>query len=157
MPTRDLMRRIEKLEKSARERKAAEAESKESGHCICFPLYEPPVFETLIHEEIARRVLCPVHGKRTWLIFNRLYLPDWRREILLRVQECYSPKFKKGWDATFPPDLFPAKEVKTEQGICLWFRNGTRMLAENYLRMLETRAQPPLRGQSAGDEADLRV
>jgi hypothetical protein len=51
-----------------------------SPDCICWPDNEYPFFGFDIEREIASRVKCSVHGERTTMIFQRLYLPAWRRE-----------------------------------------------------------------------------
>jgi hypothetical protein len=56
MRTRSLIARIERAEQ------AAKAQSKFSPECICFPENEKPSFVFPVLEDMAIRLLCPLHG-----------------------------------------------------------------------------------------------
>jgi len=130
MLTRDLLKRIEKIERRSKE--IAEAHSMYSLECICFPENEPPYFGFPIEQEIAFRVKCPLHGNRWKWTFHRLYVSKWLREAFERKRETLSPQHRKAWAASFPPNLWPAEEEETEEGIYLRLKDGTRLLAEEY-------------------------
>jgi hypothetical protein len=51
--------------------------------------------------------------------FRRLYLPAWRREDIRLWPTGRSPQFQKAWNASFPPELWPAEEVLVEGKIVL--------------------------------------
>jgi len=129
MSTRSLERQIEKLEQLGHA--IAEAQSKYSEDCICFPdaFEEQPRFCYHIMEVVAWRLKCPLHGNRFQLFFRRLYLPDWRREALDEQRKTLSPQYQKAWAAGFPPHLWPAVPEKTEDGLYLCLKDGTRLLA----------------------------
>ena len=52
------------------------------------------------------------------------------REELRR--QSLSAQHQKAWAASFPPDLWPAEEEETEDGIYLVLKDGTRLLAEEF-------------------------
>jgi hypothetical protein len=119
-----LLARIERAEQLAKTR------TQFSSDCICWPENEPPFFGFDIEREIAARVKCPIHGERTTLIFQRLFLPTWRREREAIRRPLLSLQYQKAWNASFPPELWPAEEEETENGeIFLRLKDGTRILA----------------------------
>ena len=104
------------------------------GHppqCICFPENEPPSFGFRVEFEIAARVKCPIHGDRsgTW---SSLYTAKWFRERQKIRREGLSPQFQKAWLASFPPDLWPAEEQETADGIYLRLKDGTRLVGQEF-------------------------
>jgi len=130
MTTREFLKRVEKLERRSKE--IAEARSMYSPECICFPENEPPSFGFPIEQEIASRVKCPLHGNRWKWTFHRIYVSKWLREKFERKRETLSPQHRKAWTASFPRYLWPAEEEKTEEGIYLRLKDGTRLLAEEH-------------------------
>ena len=132
MPTRALLRRIEKLEKRAEQ--IAKALSRSSPDSICFPEKEPPFFCFPIEGDIAFLVECPLHGNRfKWPIFF-VYVSKWRRESEHRRRQRLSDQYQKAWAASFPSDLWPAEEEEEEvdQSIYLRLKDGTRLLAGKF-------------------------
>jgi len=129
MSTRSLERQIEKLEQLVHA--IAQAQSKYSEDCICFPddFDEQPRFCYHIMEEIAWRLKCPLHGNRFKWKFRGLYLPEWRRKILDEQRKTLGPQYQKAWAASFPPDLWPAVKEEAEDGRYLRLKDGTRLLA----------------------------
>ena len=130
MPTRELLKRIEKLERRSKE--IAEACTMYSAECICFPENEPPYFGFPLEQEIAFRVKCPLHGNRWKWTFHHIYVSTWLREVFERKRETLSTQHRKAWAASFPPSLWPALEEETEEGVYLRLKDGTRLLAEEY-------------------------
>ena len=130
MPTRELLKRIEKLEQRAKE--IAKARSMHSPECICFPENEPPSFGFPLEQEIASRMKCPLHGNRWKWTFHHIYVSTWLREVFERKRETLSTQHRKAWAASFPPSLWPALEEETEEGVYLRLKDGTRLLAEEY-------------------------
>jgi len=100
-------------------------------HCICFPETEHPSFGFRVESEIAARVKCPIHGDRsgTWCF---LYAAKWLRERQEIRRKRLSPQFQKAWLASFPPDLWPADEEETADGIYLRLKDGTRLVGEEF-------------------------
>jgi hypothetical protein len=100
-------------------------------HCICFPENERPSFGFRVEMEIAARVKCPIHGDRSksWYF---TYSPKWHRERQKIRREGLSLQFQKAWLASFPPDLWPAEEEETADGIYLRLKDGTRLLGEEF-------------------------
>lgn len=127
MSIRALMRRIEKLEQ--RMEQVAEARSRSSAECICFPLNEPPFFGFPIEMDIASRVKCPLHGDRLKCRFDYIYVSKWRRETEPRRRQTLSAQHQKAWAASFPSDLRPAEEAEADDGTYLRLKDGTRLLA----------------------------
>ena len=130
MTTRELLKRVEKIERRSKE--IAEARSMYSAECICFPENEPPSFGFPIEQEIASRVKCPLHGNRWKWTFHRIYVSKWLREKFERKRETLSPQHRKAWTASFPPNLWPAEEEEAEDGVYLRLKDGTRLLAEEH-------------------------
>jgi hypothetical protein len=95
MRARTLLKRLENLEE------AAEAQSRLSPRCICFPDKEPPFFCDPDEEEAAARVKCPLHGER----FKRqqffIYVASWMRAKEPARRQRLSSQYRKAWDATF--------------------------------------------------------
>jgi hypothetical protein len=111
--------RIERLEQQVNRR------SRFSADCICFPDNEWPAFATEFERQIALKVECPLHGKRMIVQFRRLYLPAWRRETIRLWPTIRSLQFQKAWNASFPPELWPADEVVVDGKIVLRLKDGT--------------------------------
>ncbi len=124
MHSRTLLARIERAEQLTK------MKTKFSPDCICWPENEYPFFGFDIEREIAARVECPVHSKRSFWRVYHLYIPKWLREKEPARLLCRSPQYQKAWNATFPPELWPAEEEETENGeIFLRLKDGTRLLA----------------------------
>jgi hypothetical protein len=124
MHSRMLLARIERAEQLAK------TSTKFSPDCICWPENELPFFGFGIEWEIAAGVECPVHGKRSFWRVLHLYIPKWRRENQQKQLPRRSPQYQKAWNASFPPELWPAEEEETESGdIFLRLKDGTRLLA----------------------------
>jgi hypothetical protein len=124
MHSRTLLARIERTEHLTK------VKTNFSPDCICWPDNEYPFFGFDIEREIASRVKCSVHGERPTMIFRRLYLPAWRRERESLRRSRLSPQYQKAWDASFPPELWPAEEEQSGNGeIFLRLKDGTRLLA----------------------------
>jgi len=115
---RTLLAQIERVEK------AAEAQSIFSPDCICFPKNQPPFFCFLIEEQIAAKVKCPLHGERFKPIRFRIYVGKWRREGEPHRRQILSPQYRKAWDASFPPELWPADEVVVDGKSALRLKDG---------------------------------
>jgi hypothetical protein len=47
-------------------------------------------------------------------------------------REGLSPQFQKAWLASFPPDLWPAEEEETAEGIYLRLKDGTRLVGQEF-------------------------
>ena len=130
MSRHELLRRIENLEH--RVAQVAKARSRSSPDCICFPENEPPSFGFPIEGDLAFAVKCPLHGDRfKWPIFF-IYVAKWRRESEPLRRQRLSAQYQKAWAASFPSDLWPAEEEKTEEGLYLRLKDGTRLLAAKY-------------------------
>lgn len=109
-----LRSRLGKLERTKRE-VTAEAD------CICFPPQEPPRLELRPEIEAARAVRCPLHGerfkKRARTIYRVIGLPAHLDRASWRWR---SAQYIKAMDASFPPDLWPAKKIVEPDGT-VWF------------------------------------
>ena len=124
MYSRTLLARIERAEQLAK------ATMKFSADCICWPENELPFFGFDIEREIATRLECPVHGKRSfWCVFH-LYIPKWHREKQQERLSRRSPQYQKAWNASFPPELWPVEEETADGEIFLRLKDGTRLLAQ---------------------------
>jgi len=124
MHSRTLVARIERAEQ------VAKTKTQFSPDCICWPESERPFFGFDIEREIATQVKCPVHGKRSfWLVYH-LYIPKWLREKQKERFSRRTPQYQKAWNASFPPELWPAEEEETKDGeIFLRLKDGTTLLA----------------------------
>jgi len=130
MSTRSLLRRIEKLEQ--RVKQFAQARSRFSPDCICFPENEEPFFGFPVEGDIAFAVKCPLHGDRfKWPKFY-IYVAAWLREKAAVRRQRLSAQYQKAWAASFPADLWPAEEESTDDGIYLRLKDGTRFLAGEF-------------------------
>src|SRR5204862_7994186 len=103
MHSRTLLARVERAEQLAK------TKTKFSPDCVCWPDNELPFFAFDIEQEIAAGVRCPIHGKRTTFVFQRLFLPAWRREKEVIRHQLRSPQYQKAWNASFPADRWPAE------------------------------------------------
>ena len=127
MQTRTLLNRIKRAED------VAEARSIVSPQCICFPAREPPFFGLGFEMELAFRVKCPLHGDRFKPCFP-IYVSPWLREKLWsHLWTQHSEQYRKAWFASFPPDLWPAREEATEAGFFLVLKDGSRLRANGSL------------------------
>jgi hypothetical protein len=108
------------------------AQSKFSADCICFPENEQPQLAFDIEFEIAGAVKCPLHGGRFKPPQLRVYMAGWLRKKRHAVLWTHhSEQYRKAWFASFPEDLWPAEEVKSEDGnTFVILRDGTTLLAE---------------------------
>jgi hypothetical protein len=124
MYSRTLLARVERAEQLAK------TKTKFSPDCICWPENELPFFGFNVEREIAAGVECPVHGKRSFWRLCHLYIPKWLRENQQKRLSRRSPQYQKAWNASFPPELWPAEEEETKNGdIFLRLKDGTRLLA----------------------------
>jgi hypothetical protein len=124
MHSRTLLARIERAEQLTK------MKTKFSPDCICWPENEYPFFGFDIEREIAARVECPVHSKRSFWRVYHLYIPKWLREKEPARLLRRSPQYQKAWNASFPPELWPAEEEQSGDGeIFLRLKDGTRLLA----------------------------
>jgi hypothetical protein len=124
MRQRAVQKRLEKLERRAEQ--IAKARNKFSPDCICFPETEPPFFGLAIEQDIAFQVKCPLHGDR-FKPGMHIYVAKWLREKQERLRQNRSARFQKAWAASFPPDLWPAEEEKTDTGTYLRLKGGSRL------------------------------
>jgi hypothetical protein len=127
MHQRNLIARIENAERVA----DATLGHTYSGGCICFPKNEAPFFGLLIEEQIAAEVKCPLHGERFKTPRFHVYVACWLREKLWKLlYSHHSEQYRKAWNASFPPELWPAEEELSGNGeIFLRLKDGTRLLA----------------------------
>ena len=108
---------------------AAKAQHKFSGDCICFPENEWPFFNFPVEQELAGKVKCPLHGERFKSLIH-IYVGKWRQKSEPRRRQLLSPQYRKAWDASFPPKLWPATEEELKDGtIFLKLKDGTRIEA----------------------------
>ena len=122
--TRTLLARIERAEQ------AAKAQSKFASECICFPGPEPPLFLYPIQQEVALEVKCPFHGAR-FQPFYHLYMAKWRREKEIKYRlSRLDAQYQKAWNASFPPELWPAEEILVEGKTWLRLKDGSMLFGE---------------------------
>jgi hypothetical protein len=122
--TRSIINRI------ARAEEAAKARSRFSTQCICFPANEPPSFNWPVEQEIAARVTCLLHGDRFNPLTFFVYVSQWLREKRqILMQTHHSEQYCKAWDASFPPNLWPAQEVLSDARTALRLKDGTTLSA----------------------------
>jgi hypothetical protein len=118
------------ISRIARAEEAAKTRSRFSTECICFPENEPPFFNWPVEQEIAARVKCPLHGDRFKPVKFFVYVSQWlreKREILMQTH--HSEQYRKAWDASFPPNLWPAQEVLNDAHTILQLKDGTTLSA----------------------------
>jgi hypothetical protein len=110
MRTRTLMARIERAEQ------AAKVKARFPIECICFPENEKPSFTFPVLEEMAIRVLCPLHGVRVQKSYQ-VYVSEWlRKKLPDLLWTHHSEQFRRAWFASFPETLWPAVEERTDDG-----------------------------------------
>jgi hypothetical protein len=116
------------MSRIARAEAAAKAQSRFSTECICFPENEPPFFNWPVEQEIAARVKCPLHGDRFRPVKFFVYVSEWLRKKRpsLRLTH-HSEQYRKAWDAGFPPKLWPAQEVMSDEHTALLLNDGTML------------------------------
>ncbi len=116
------------INRIARAEEVAKAQLRFSPQCICFPENEPPFFNWPIEQEIAARVKCPLHGNRFEPVKFFVYVSQWLREKrLILLQTHHSEQYRKAWDAGFPPELWPAQEVMSDDNAGLLLKDGTTL------------------------------
>jgi hypothetical protein len=121
MATRNYQMRLERVER------AAKAQSKYAPGCICFPENERPGLPWPSEERIASAVKCPLHGDR-FRPYYFIYVAKWERNKREQLLETHhSEQYRKAWRASFPPELWPAQEEETPQGLVLKLKDGTRI------------------------------
>ena len=121
MHQRNLIARIENAERVA----DATLGQTFSGGCTCFPKHEPPFFGSLIEEQMAAKIKCPLHGDRFKSPQFHVYVAKWLREKLWSLLSSrHSSQYCKAWFAGFPPGLWPAEEDETGG---LKLKDGTRV------------------------------
>jgi hypothetical protein len=122
--TRRLINRI------ARAEEAAKARSRFSTECICFPENEPPFFNWPVEQQIAATVKCQLHGDRFKPLMFFVYVSQWLREKRQTLMQTHhSEQYRKAWDASFPPNLWPAQEVLSDAHTALRLKDGTTLSA----------------------------
>ena len=114
-----LQKRIERAEH------AAITLNRFAPECICFPLKEPFNFNWPIEEEIAVGVECPLHGERLRPAGIFIYVSKWLRDKREARLQSYSTQFRKAWDASFPPELWPAEEIECGDKVQLRLKDGS--------------------------------
>ena len=123
MAIRGFLKRIERAEQ------ALKAQGHFSPECICFPENEPIGFSWPLEQQIAFALKCPLHGDRfrpMGLIYVSKWLRDKQQYFLAKRK---SAQYRKAWSASFPPELWPGEEEKTEDGkIFLKLKDGTSLL-----------------------------
>jgi hypothetical protein len=118
------------INRIARAEETANARSRFSTECICFPANEPPSFNWPVEQEIAARVKCPLHGDRFRPERFFVYVSQWLREkrpILMRTH--HSEQYRKAWNASFPLNLWPAQEILNDAHTILQLKDGTTVSA----------------------------
>jgi hypothetical protein len=106
----NLRNRLAKLERTKR-KVAAEAA------CICFPPEESPHLQLRPEIEAARAVRCPLQGERFKNFAATIYRVISRPAHLDRaIWSWHSAQCIKAMDASFPPDLWPAKKIVETDG-----------------------------------------
>ena len=126
MRTRTLLRRIEQAELASKSKWSCPPD------CICFPENEPPSFHWLVEREIAAKLECPLHGQRFKPV-AMTYVAEWlrkKREAFMATRR--SAQYRKAWQASFSPDVWPAEEQKVGQKISLHLKDGSVLLAVEY-------------------------
>lgn len=103
---------------------------KDSAECICFPAEELPFFGYEVEKRVADSVKCPLHGDRFNSTLFHLFVPKWRRENEPLRRQRLSSQYHKAWDASFPPDRWPAQEVETAGKVMLRLKDGTLLETE---------------------------
>jgi hypothetical protein len=124
MGVRALLKRIEKAEA------AFKAQSIFSPDCICFPQKEQPCFCSPFEEPVAAQVKCPLHGNRFTQPIFHIYVSIWRAEKEPARRERLSAQYRKAWEASFPPALWPAvlKEETEDGKIFFRLEDGAKFL-----------------------------
>ena len=118
------------INRIARAEEAARIQSRFSPQCFCFPENEPPFFNWPVEQEIAARVKCPLHGERFKPLLFFVYVSQWLREKRqILMQTHHSEQYRKAWDASFPPNLWPAQEVLNYAHTVLQLKDGTTLSA----------------------------
>ena len=102
MPTRALIKRLEKAEQAAIMKSKV---APPTPACICFPENEQPFFLLPSQEEAAAQIACPLHGQRFRQPIFHVYVPQWRRESESIRRQRLSPRYHKAWEASCPSDL----------------------------------------------------
>jgi len=124
MGFRALLKRIERTEE------AFTALCFFSPNCICFPEKEQPCFCSAFEEPVADGVKCPLHGDR----FKRqqffVYVAAWRQVKVPARRQHLSAQYRKAWEASFPPELWPAipHEERVDGQIFFRLKDGAKLL-----------------------------
>jgi hypothetical protein len=105
MPTRTILNRIERAEQ------AAKAQSRFLPDCICFPRMNRHSSAFPSRKKLQPKVQCPLHGARFKQPIFHIYVGKWRREGEPLRRQRLSPQYRKAWDASFPPELWPAPQL----------------------------------------------
>jgi len=117
-----VLRRIERAEE------AVKTQGVFLPHCICFPTKERPFFGLPIEHDIAAQVKCPLHGERFKPQNFQVYVSEWMRvKIWPTLWRKHSEQYRKAWFASFPPELWPAREEYTSERGFLVLKDGTRI------------------------------
>jgi hypothetical protein len=123
MGIRTVLKRIEQAEKALR------AQSIFSKDCVCFPEREQPFFCSSYEEPVAAMVKCPLHGERFKRQTFFIYVASWLAEKEPARRQRLSPQYRKAWEASFPPELWPAvPQEETEDGkIFFRLKDGSKL------------------------------
>ena len=134
MPTRSLLKRLEKAEENARSQ--SRARFRFSPDCICFPEKEQPFFCSSYEQPIAAMVKCPLHGERFRRQILFIYVASWLAEKEPARRQRLSPQYRKAWEAGFPPELWPGvpQEEKEDGKIFFRFKDGSKLTVDECSR-----------------------
>jgi hypothetical protein len=123
MAIRTILKRIEAAEE------ALKVQFIFSRDCICFPEKEQPFFCSPFEEPVAAQVKCPLHGDRFKQPIFHVYVARWLAEKEPAHRQRRSPQYRKAWEASFPPESWPAvpqEEIEDGQ-IFLRLKDGVRL------------------------------
>jgi len=106
------LKRIEYLEEVFRRSSL----SRQSPNCICFPEQQPPCFLYAPVYGIAAAVLCTIHGYRfRYPLSTPIFIPEWRREVEVGMHwPKAAERYRKAWNASFPPGSWPVEEIEVK-------------------------------------------
>jgi hypothetical protein len=138
MGTKTLAKRLDKVEAQWKVRGVFFA------NCICFPESEPPCFCSPYEEPVAAQVKCLLHGNRFKQPIFHVYMSAWRREKEPARRQRLTAQYRKAWEASFPPELWPdVPEEEIENGrIFIRLKNGAKHFVGQMLGQESTQIDP---------------